>query len=124
MKPYPEPRIMIETLDIAKQAVDIASEKQASDVILLDVRERANFTDYFVILSVESIPQMRAVHEDLMRDLKKAGAQLHHTEGTPMSGWILQDYGDIIIHIFAPEERSYYQLESSWIHGTTLIRIQ
>ena len=124
MKPLPESRTMIETLDIAKQAVEIASEKQASDVILLDVRERANFTDYFVILSVESIPQMRAVHEDLIRDLKKGGAQLHHTEGTPMSGWILQDYGDVIIHIFAPEERSYYQLESSWIHGITLIRIQ
>lgn len=124
MKSLPESRIMIETLDIAKQAVEIASEKQASDVILLDVKGWANFTDYFVILSVESIPQMRAVHEDLMRDLKKAGAQLHHTEGTPMSGWILQDYGDVIIHIFAPEQRSYYQLESSWIHGTTLIRIQ
>ena len=124
MRLYPESGIMIEALEIAKLAVEIASEKQAADVLLLDVKERANFTDYFVILSVESIPQMRAVHEELMGDLKKAGAQLHHTEGTPVSGWILQDYGDVIVHIFAPELRSYYQLESSWIHGVTLIRIQ
>ena len=115
---------MINTLDIAKQAVEIASQKQAADVILLDVRERATFTDYFVILSAESAPQMRAIQEDLTRDLKDFGAQLHHTEGTPLSGWILLDYGDVIVHIFAPEERSYYQLESSWIHGVILIRIQ
>ena len=115
---------MIKALDIAKQAVEIASQKQATDVVLLDVRERASFTDYFVILSVESVPQMRAVHQDLMIDLKNAGAHLHHTEGTPLSGWILLDYGDVIVHIFAPEERSYYKLESSWIHGVILIRIQ
>lgn len=115
---------MVEALRIAKQAVELASEKQATDVVLLDIRELTTFTDYFVILNVESARQMSAIHEDLMRELKTVGAHLHHTEGTTISGWILQDYGDVIVHIFAPEERSYYQLERAWPQGIPIIRIQ
>ena len=115
---------MFEPIQLARRAVEIVAEKQANDVLLLDVTGVASFADYFVILSAGSSRQMNALREDVVSSLKEMGASLHHQEGVADSGWVLLDYGDVIVHIFAPEEREYYQLERLWWQGVPLIRIQ
>ena len=104
--------------------MEIASDKQASDIILLDVNEVCNFASYFVIFTVESQRQMKAVLEDTVADLKKDNEYPLHREGTVDSGWILLDYGDVIVHMFASEEREYYKLEEIWGKAVTVVRIQ
>lgn len=111
-------------VEIARKAVEVAAEQQASDVLLLDIRHLAAFADYFVILTAESVRQTNAVTEEITGVLKSLGAKLHHTEGKPSSGWMLLDYGDIIIHIFSPEHREYFHLESLWALAPPLIEIQ
>ena len=110
--------------EAARLAVDVASEKQATDIVMLDMRGLFAFTDYFVILTGESRRQMQGILEDIDGALDNAGMTLHHKEGTPDGGWVLMDYGDMLIHVFAPEERDYYNLEQLWSQATVLFRIQ
>ena len=104
--------------------VDLAVEKQASNIVLLDVREVCSFADYFVICSGESERQLRTIQEEIEKGLKKEGVLPHHLEGTVDSGWLLIDYGDVIVHIFAPSERRYYQLDELWHEATPVVTIQ
>ena len=102
----------------------MASDKQASNVVLLDVREVCSFADYFVICNGESERQLRAIYDDITHDLKREGVLPDHHEGSIESGWLLLDFGDVIVHIFAPFVREYYQLDELWSHANTLVRIQ
>lgn len=104
--------------------VEAASDKQAIDIVLLDTRGVCSFADYFVICSGDSSRQIDAIREEIEHVLKKQGVQPHHYEGSTESGWLLMDYGAVIIHIFAPEERDYYQLDRLWGQANTLVRIQ
>ncbi|MFQ5860825.1 MAG: ribosome silencing factor [Dehalococcoidia bacterium] len=103
--------------------VELASEKQAADIVLLDIREVAYFADYFVIMNAESQRQMRALQEEVLKSLKGEGTRPHHVEGTAESGWLLLDFGDVIVHIFAPEQRAYYQLDQLWARATPVVRV-
>ena len=114
----------LESLAVANKAVEAASEKQASDVILLDTRKVCSFADYFVICSGESTRQIKTIYEEVEHALKKEGVLPHHHEGTLDSGWLLIDFGDVIVHIFASFEREYYQLDELWSEATPLVRIQ
>jgi len=114
----------LKAVDRARAAVQVASEKQASDILLLDLRDVCDFTDYFVICTAESPPQMEAIVEDIEKALGQAGAPLHHREGTGDSGWVLLDFSDVVVHIFSPVEREYYQLDRVWSAGKPLVRIQ
>jgi ribosome-associated protein len=105
-------------------AVDIASDKQASNIVLLDVREVCSFADYFVICSGESQRQLGTIHDEILKSLKKEGDLPLHDEGTVDSGWLLLDYADVIVHIFGNEERDYYRLDELWRKGRTVLRIQ
>jgi ribosome-associated protein len=104
--------------------VQVASEKQATDIVLLDVGGVASFADYFVLLSAETGRQMNAGGDDILHDLKKEGIMPRHTEGSADSGWLLIDYGDVIVHIFAPLQRTYYQLDDLWHEARPVVRIQ
>ena len=114
----------LEASEVARKAVEAASDKQASDIVLLNVRSICSFADYFVICSADSERQMKAIYEEIEQDLKKDGVLPHHHEGTVDSGWLLIDFGDVIIHIFAPPEREYYQLDELWGKATPMLRIQ
>jgi len=111
-------------LQIAQRAVEIASDKQASNIILLDIQRIASFADYFVLLSAESMRQIDALVDDITHTLKNEDVQLGHREGTVESGWVLLDYGDVLIHIFSLQEREYYQLEELWKEAIPLIHMQ
>ncbi|MDD5127284.1 MAG: ribosome silencing factor [Dehalococcoidales bacterium] len=105
-------------------AVAAADEKQASNIVLLDARTVCGFADYFVLCTGESERQLHAILDEIAHALKKSGVMPHHTEGSADSGWVLLDYGDVIIHVFAPEEREYYQLDRLWSNSSPVLRIQ
>ncbi len=92
--------------------------------MLLDARKVCTFADYFVICSGEADRQIRAIYEEIEHALKKEGIKPHHREGTLDSGWLLLDYGDVIVHIFNTEEREYYRLDKLWDEAETVLQIQ
>ena len=104
--------------------MDVASDKQASNIVLLDVRDICSFADYFVICAGDSERQIRTIHDDIELTLKKQGVLPHHHEGTLDSGWLLLDYGDVIMHIFGAAEREYYRLDDLWHDAKLVLRIQ
>ena len=91
---------------------------------MLDARNVCSFADYFVICSGDTARQIRAIYDDIEQSLKKAGVLPHHHEGTAESGWLLLDYGDVIVHIFGALEREYYQLDELWSGAAPVLRIQ
>jgi len=109
---------------VARKAVEAASDKQAIDIALLDTQEICSFADYFVICSGDSERQIKAIYEEIGHILKKEGILPHHHEGTIDSGWLLIDFGNVVVHIFAPFEREHYQLDKLWNQASTLVRIQ
>ena len=115
--PKPQP------VEYARMAMDAASDHQASDIVMLDIREVCSFADYFVIMTAESSRQINVLVEDVERALEARGARRHHREGTPQSGWLLLDFSDVIVHIFRAEEREFYDLEGAWSEGIETVRI-
>ncbi len=115
---------LLDTSEIARRAVNAASDKLASDIVLLDTRGENRFTSYFVICSADSPRQMQAVRDEIAISLKKIGATLHHDEGNAATGWLLLDYGDIVVHIFGSREREFYKLDQLWADAAVLLRIQ
>lgn len=105
---------LIDARVLAETAFDIADEKQASNIVLLDVREACDYADYSVIMTAESTRQLRTLVDDVEEGMKAAGAFLHHVEGTHTSGWILMDYGDVLVHLMGPDERDFYGIETVW----------
>ncbi len=91
---------------------------------MLDVRALCSFADYFVICTGETKRHIEAIRQDIGGILKSKGVVPHHNEGTPDSGWMLVDFGSVIVHIFAPLERDYYQLEKLWDKAIQVVRIQ
>ena len=104
--------------------MDAAGERQAGDMVLLDTGKVCSFADYFVICSGESERQIRAIYEEVEQSLKKDGVLPIHHEGTADSGWLLLDYGDVIVHIFSSSEREFYQLDRLWGQADLVLRIQ
>jgi len=115
---------VLEAIEVARKAVEAASDKQAADIALLDARGVCSFADYFVICSGESARQIQAIFDEVAHILKKEGVLPHHYEGTIDSGWLLLDFGNVVVHIFAPFEREYYQLDELWSQATVIVRIQ
>ena len=113
----------LEPLEVAQFIVDVASDKLAEDIVLLDLRDLAPFADYFVIMSAESSRQIEALEEDLTQALKESGIVRHHREGAPASGWVLLDFSDVIVHVFSPEEREFYDLERLWRRAPQVVRV-
>ncbi len=116
--------VLLDSGQLARAAVDIASDKKASDVILLDIRDVTTIADYFVICSGNNRRQIQAIADAIDDQLKEQGARVLHREGTADAGWILLDFGDVIVHIFGPKEREYYRLESLWSEAKTVVYLQ
>jgi len=109
---------------MARRVVEAAANKQASNIVLLDARKVCSFADYFVICSGDSERQISAIYNEVGHKLKQEGILPHHSEGTIDSGWLLLDFGDIIVHIFSLFEREYYQLDELWSKAVPVLRIQ
>ncbi len=117
-------RYHLDSLELAHILVDSILDKKGSDILLLDLREQSIFADYFLICSGENERQLRALAENIRADAKKeAGILAFGVEGIPEAGWILVDFSDLVVHVFAPETRHYYDLESLWEDGHVVLRM-
>lgn len=95
-------------------ALAAATEKKAIDTVVLDLREIASFTDYFIIVSGTNERQVQAISDEVVDTLKKAGEPVLRVEGYKTAEWILLDCGDFVVHIFGDKARKFYDLERLW----------
>ena len=95
-------------------ALHAAGEKKAIDPVVLDLREIASFTDYFVIVSGANERQVQAISDEVYETLKKAGEAAARVEGYKTAEWILLDFGDFVVHVFEQKARKFYDLERLW----------
>jgi ribosome-associated protein len=98
-------------------ALSAASEKKALEIVVLDLREIATFTDYFLITSGANERQVQAISDEVVEKLKKSGTPAARVEGYRTAEWILMDYGDFVVHVFADKARKFYDLERLWREG-------
>lgn len=104
----------IEIEDAVKIAAQAASDKKAQDLVVLDLREVASFTEYFVICNGNNQRQVQAISNAIEEQLREAGKRPLHIEGYNNAEWILLDYGDFIVHVFDEAARRFYDLERLW----------
>jgi ribosome-associated protein len=110
-------------LELARRVVDLAADKKASDIVLLGVRELTTMADYFVICSGASERQLGAIADGIVQGLRGEGIRPIGREGAPGAHWLLLDFGAVIVHVFAPPERDFYQLEKLWAEAPTVLRV-
>src|SRR5579884_219866 len=117
-------RGVFDAASVARKIVDVAVDRKASDVTLVEVGKVTTLADYFVIATGNSERQLRAVANAIREAMKEDGITLLREEGPADAGWILLDYGQVIVHLFSEEQRAYYDLERRWVEAPTLRRIQ
>ena len=110
--------------ELAQEIVDLLSDKQAEEIVLLDISQVSSFTDIFVIATGTSGRHLSALVQTLDEDLDRRYPRPRHVEGDAGSGWVLLDFGDVIVHLFAPEERAFYNLEGLWSRSVPVVRFQ
>ena len=104
--------------------VDVLEEKKGEEILLLDLRGVTDFCDYFVICNGTSDRMLDALADDLVRKIRETHQLKGHREGEARDGWLLIDYGSVIVHLFSPDQRDYYALEDLWQDGKALVHIQ
>jgi ribosome-associated protein len=100
--------------DRLRQVINAAWEKKALDVTVLDLREIASFTDFFVIATGTNRRQVQAISDEVVEQLKRGGTRAARVEGYQNAEWILADYGDFVVHVFDEKARRFYDLERLW----------
>lgn len=114
-----------EAENVARTIVTVLEEKKGEDILLLDLIGVCSFTDYFILCSGTSERLIKALSDEVRKVLKeKLSVVDQGVEGDAQSGWVLIDYGDVILHIFSKTLRDYYQLEDLWREGKVLLRVQ
>jgi ribosome-associated protein len=105
--------------------VDTIVDKKGSDIILLDIHEYTSFADYLLICIGENERQLKTLAEDIaLKARTKAGISARGIEGLASSGWMLLDFGDLVVHLFSPQKRDYYSLEDIWDDAHVVMRMQ
>ncbi|MBQ9814380.1 MAG: ribosome silencing factor [Lachnospiraceae bacterium] len=110
--------------EIAKKAYDYLDEKKAVDIRIIDISKISIIADYFIIAGGTNVRQVKALADNVEEKLAKEEVVPKHVEGYSNAGWILMDYGDVIIHIFNQEDRLFYDLERIWTDGQVIERIE
>jgi ribosome-associated protein len=111
-------------LDLARRIVELAEDKKAADIVLLDLTGLTTVADHFVICSGGSERQLGAIADGVVEGLRAEGTRPIGREGLPASHWVLLDFGSVIVHVFTPPERDFYQLEKHWAEAKTILRVQ
>ncbi|MEZ0395864.1 MAG: ribosome silencing factor [Anaerolineales bacterium] len=114
---------MLNTLDLTRTIIAALEDKKGEDILLLDVQEVTTFTDYFILCTGTSNRMLDALADGVLEKMqqhRKKGRR----EGAAEAGWIVLDYGDIVVHLFDPHMRAYYRLEELWKEGKILLRLQ
>ena len=114
-------------LTVAKEVVTLASDKGAADILLMDIRKQSIIADFFVICSGDNERQIRAIVRGIRDGIDE---QFHldplNRQGSDQesSGWVVLDYGGVVVHVFSPQMRDFYRLERLWSEAATLLRMQ
>ena len=111
-------------MEIARTIATVLEDKKGEDILLLDIHELADFTEYFVICSGTSDRMLQALADEAIEQIRKRYDMRGRIEGLPQDGWVLVDFGDIILHLFSPDRRDYYRLEELWSKGRMLLHLQ
>jgi ribosome-associated protein len=111
-------------LELARRIVELAEDKKAADIVLLDLGGLTTMADYFVICSGGSERQLEAIATGIIGTLRDEKTKPIGREGTSASHWVLIDFGSVIVHVFTPPERDYYGLEKHWAEARTILRVQ
>ncbi len=104
----------LESQALVDRIAEIAADRKAIDIRVLDVHDVVGYTDFFVVVSGNTERQTKAIHDAIYRGLKDDGVVPRRVEGEREAKWILMDYLDAVVHIFTPDARSYYRLEQLW----------
>jgi ribosome-associated protein len=115
----------LEALPLAHKIVGTLETKKGEDILLLDLLGVCSFTDYFVLCTCSSERTLQALGNELLEQVRipdNPGAP--RKEGDARSGWVLLDYGGVVVHLFSPSARAYYKLEDLWSAGRVLLRVQ
>jgi len=112
------------SIEIARRIVELAEDKKAADIVLLDLTELTTLADYFVIASGGSDRQLDAIADGIVSGLRDEKVRPFGREGTAASHWVLVDFGSVVVHVFTPPERDFYQLERHWAEAKTVLRVQ
>ena len=99
---------------VARLAARAALDKRAVDLVVLDLQGMSSLADFFLVCTGRSTAQMDTIAEAIAVTLRAEGIRVRHREGTAESGWLLLDYGDVVVHIFGEEPRAFYGLERLW----------
>jgi ribosome-associated protein len=121
--PRPAP-VERSSVDLARRIVELAEDKKAADIVLLDLSELTTMADCFVICSGGSERQLDAIADAIVEGLRPEKVRPIGREGTAASHWVLLDFGAVIVHVFTPPERDFYQLERHWSEAKTVLRVQ
>lgn len=113
----------MESLELARNLVESLEDKKAEDIILLDLQGAAPIGQYYVICSVNNERALKSLALTTLRDIK-GEVPKPNMEGTANEGWILVDFGSVIMHIFSTSQRSYYQIEELWEEAKVLLHMQ
>jgi ribosome-associated protein len=105
---------MLNSLEAAQLCAVAADSKKAFEILVLDLSKMTSICDYFVICSGSNSTQVGAIAEGIGRELAMAGVHPSHREGATGANWVLMDYGDVVVHIFEEQTRTYYSLEKLW----------
>ena len=125
-KPVPRPSANPdeEALALARRIVELAEDKKASDIVVLELTPLTTVADYFVICSGSSERQLDAIADGILEGLRSEKIRPIGREGLAISHWILLDFGAVVVHIFTPPERDYYAIEKHWAEARTILRVQ
>jgi ribosome-associated protein len=111
-------------LEVARRIVELAEDKKAADIVLLDLTGLTTLADAFVICSGGSERQLDAIADGVVGGMRDEKIRPIGREGTAVSHWVLLDFGSVVVHIFTPPEREYYSLEKHWAEAKTVLRVQ
>lgn len=109
---------------MAHKIIEALEDKKGEDILLLDIKDVASFTDYFVICNGSSDRMLDALAKGVLESTKNDYKKRGRIDGKAREGWLVMDYGDVVVHLFAPDMRAYYDLEELWSDGKVLLRVQ
>ncbi len=117
-------RWTLNTLEVARSIVEALEDKKGENIVLLDIHETTDLADYFVICSGTSDRMLNSLSDVVRETVKQKFSIIPRGEGNPSDGWLVVDLGDIVVHLFSPDQRDYYRLEQLWERGKVLLRVQ
>ena len=115
---------MEKILDIAHTIINSLEEKKGEEILLMDIQKVSSIADYYIICTGTSNRMIDALAEATVDTTKEIHQIKGNIEGNPESGWILVDFGSILVHLFSPDQREFYRLEDLWNEGKIVLHLQ